>query len=117
MREIMNTALDELPDRDNLTEAIDAVPAQSDEQALRIISQPFEGDFTVLQVRNSVAADYTCSTRRGLEPPPMPGGPDALGTYYGVVFRFKARDDMGGVLGLLWDKQEGAWKISSYVIL
>ncbi len=117
MREIMTTALDELPDRDNLTEALDAVAAQDEEQAGRLIEHPFEGDFTIIQVRNQVAADYMCSTRRGMDPPPMPGGPEALGTYYGVIFRFKARDDMGGVLGLLWDRQEGAWKITSYEVI
>ena len=53
----------------------------------------------------------------GGDPPPMPGGPDALGTYYGVVFRFKAHDDLGGTLGLLWDRQEGAWRIVSYGVI
>ncbi len=117
MREIMSTALEELPDRDNLTEALDAVPAQSEDQAARIESHPFEGDFTIIQVRNEVAADYMCSTRRGMDPPEMPGGPDALGTYWGVIFRFKARDDLGGALGLLWDRLEGSWKISSYDVI
>jgi hypothetical protein len=117
MREIMRAALDELPDRDNLTEAIDAVPARDEEQQSRIVSHLFEGEFTILQVRNTVAADYMCSTQRGMGPPPMPDGPDALGTYYGVIFRFKARRDLGGALGLLFDRQEGAWKIVSYAIL
>jgi len=117
MREIMDTALDELADRDNLTEAIDAVAAQNDEQASRIAEHPFAGDFTIMQVRNQVAADFMCSTKRGMDPPEMPGGPEALGTYWGVIFRFKARDDMGGALGLLWDRLEGEWKISSYDII
>ncbi|MGD8330217.1 MAG: hypothetical protein PVJ49_12335 [Acidobacteriota bacterium] len=117
MRDIMTTALQEVPDRDNLTEAIDAVPPENEDQASRIEEQPFGGDFTVMALRNQVAADYTCSTRRGGEPPPMPGGPDATGTYWGVLFRFKARDNMGGVLGLLWDQLDGSWKISSYAIL
>jgi len=117
MREIMREALDVLPDRDNLTEAIDAVPAQSEDQAERIETHPFAGDFAIIQVSNAVAADYTCSTRRGMDAPEMPGGPDALGTYWGVLFRFKAQDDMGGVLGLLWDRLEGSWKISSYAII
>ncbi len=117
MREIMTTALDEIPDRDNLTEAIDAVEALNEDQQERFVEHPFQGDFTIIQVRNNVAADYMCSTRRGMEPPPMPGGPDALGTYFGVVFRFKARGDLGGALGLLFDRQEGAWKIVSYDII
>ncbi len=117
MREIMGYAVQELPDRDNLTEAIDEVLPQDQDMADRIISHPFERDFTLIQVRNRVAADYMCSTRRGEDPPPMPGGADALGTYYGVLFRFKARDDLGGVIGLLWDKQEGPWQIVSYDVI
>jgi hypothetical protein len=117
MREIMTQALEELPDRDNLTEALDEVAPQNEDQADRIVSHPFERDFTILQVRNQVAADYMCSTRRTGEPPSMPGGPDALGTYYGVIFRFKARDDLGGAIGLLWDRQEGTWQIVSYDII
>ena len=117
MREIMNVALDTLPDRDNLTEALDAVPLQDEDQADRIMSHPFDGDFTIIEVRNSVASDFMCSTRRGMDPPPMPGGPDELGTYYGTIFRFKARDDLGGAFGLLWDRQEGAWKIISYALI
>jgi hypothetical protein len=117
MRDIMRHALEELPDRDNLTEAIEGVTAETEEQASRVLAHPFQREFMIIQVPNQVAADYTCSTRRGGEPPAMPGGPEALGTYYGVVFRFKARDDLGGVLGLLWDRQEGSWRIVSYDIL
>jgi hypothetical protein len=117
MREIMGYALEELPDRDNLTEALDEVPPQNQDQADRIVSHPFERDFTIIQVRNQVASDFMCSTRRGEDPPPMPGGPDALGTYYGVLFRFKARHDQGGVIGLLWDKQAGPWTIVSYDVI
>jgi len=117
IREIMTHALDELPDRDNLTEVIDAVPAQDEEQASRIETHPFGGDFTIIQVRNQVAADFMCSTKRGMDPPEMPGGPDELGTYWGVILRFKAQDDMGGALGFLWDRLEGEWKISSYDLI
>jgi hypothetical protein len=117
MREIMGYALEKLPDRDNLTEAIDQVVPQNEDQAERIVSHPFERDFTIIQLRNQVAADYMCSTRRGGDPPPMPGGPEALGTYYGVLFRFKAPDDLGGIIALLWDRQEGAWNIVSYDVL
>jgi hypothetical protein len=117
MREIMEYALGQLGDRDSMTEAIDAVATETEDQASRLVSHPYEGDFTIIQVRNSTAADYMCSTRRSGEPPPMPGGPDATGTYYGVLFRFKARADQGGVLGLLWDRQEGEWKIVSYAVL
>ena len=47
----------------------------------------------------------------------MPSGPEGLGTYYGVLFRFKAEEDQGGIIALLWDKQEGAWKVVSYDVV
>ena len=117
MRDIMNHALDQLPDRDNLTEVIRGVAPQTEEQASRLESHPFEREFSIYQVRNEVAVQYMCSTRRGIETPDMPGGPDALGTYWAVVFRFNARDDQGGALALLFDQLEGVWQLSSYAIL
>jgi hypothetical protein len=117
MREIMNYSIDQLGDRDSMTEAIDEVQPWTADQEDRVVSHPFETDFTIIQVRNQVAADFMCSTKRGADPPPMPGGPDELGTYYGVIFRFKARADQGGILALLWDRQEGDWKIVSYDII
>ncbi len=114
MREIMTTALDQVPARDNLTEAIDAIPPQNDDQAARIEEHPFEGEFTIIQVRNSVAASFMCSTRRGMDPPSMPGGPDALGPYWATVMRFKTRGDQGGAIAFLWDQSEGRWKMLSY---
>lgn len=117
LRETMRYAVSELPERDNLSEAIDEVPARDEQLADRVQEHPFARDFTILRLRNRVAAEYTCSTRRGGEAPPMPGGPEADGTYWGVLFRFKARDDGGGILGLLWDRQEGSWKIVSYDVI
>jgi len=117
MRKIMEYSIDQLGDRDSMTEAIDEVLPWTADQESRIVSHPFETDFTIIQMRNQSAADFMCSTRRGADPPPMPGGPDELGTYYGVVFRFKARADQGGILVLIWDRQEGDWKIVSYDII
>ena len=117
MREIMSYSLDQLGDRDNLTEVMDEVVPWTQDQIDRIESHPFDGDFTIIQVRNQVAVDFMCSTRRGADPPSMPGGPDGLGTYYAVVFRIKAEADQGGVIAFLWDKQEGAWKVVSYAVV
>jgi len=117
MRQIMRAAVETLPDRDNLTEAIDSVPPRNEDQAERIEEHPFGGDFTIIQVPNQVANSFSCNAQRGLEDIEMPGGPDALGTYWGVILRFKARDDLGGALGFLWDRLEGEWKISSYDLI
>jgi len=117
MREIMNYSLDQLGDRDNLTEVMDEVVPSTQDQLDRRESHPLDGDFTIIQVRNQEAVDFMCSTRRGAEPPPMPGGPEGLGTYYAVAFRIKAEADQSGIIAFLWDKQEGAWKVVSYDVV
>ncbi len=40
--------------------------------------------------------------------------PAAYGTYFGTLFRFRLPGDAGGVLGLLWARVEGFWRIVSY---
>jgi len=117
MREIMNHALDVMGDRDTMTEAIDEVAPWTEDQEDRFVEHPYQSDFTVIEVRNQVASDFMCSTRRGGDPPEMPGGTEATGTYYGVIVRFKVEGDLGGTLGFLWDKQEGDWKIVSYDVI
>ena len=50
---------------------------------------------------------------------PVPAGtpvpqPTDYGIYWGALFKFKLERDQGGVLGLLWKKENGRWKIVSY---
>jgi hypothetical protein len=106
LRELMELAIDELGDRDNLTEAIDEVIPW--DKTLRALSHPYEGDFTVLEMRNEHAEQYIC----GEVPERAEGTGDEYGTYWGVIFRFKQRD--AGVLGLLWKRENGNWRIISY---
>ena len=117
LREIMDYALEQLGDRDSLTAAIDEVPPWAKDQLDRRMSHRFERDFTIVPVRNQAAAAFMCSTRRGTDPPPTAGEPDAVGTYYSVLFRFKTPEDQGGSIAFLWDRQEGAWKIVSFDII
>jgi hypothetical protein len=37
---------------------------------------------------------------------------DPAGEYYGVLFRFKKKG--AAVLGLLWQRQQGEWRIAAY---
>ena len=117
MREIMNYSNDELGDRDNLTEAMDQVVPWTDDQRDRVESHAYDSDFTIIGARNQVAVDFMCSTRRGADPPPMPGGPEGLGTYFATIFRFKVEADQGGIIALLWDRSEGPWKIISFDVV
>jgi hypothetical protein len=106
LKDLMELAVDELGDRDNLTEAIDEVIPRS--KTTRVISHPYERDFTVDEMTNELAEQYVCG-----DVPARPAGTgDQYGTYWGVVFRFK--DENSGVLGLLWTREEGNWRIVSY---
>jgi len=39
------------------------------------------------------------------------------GTYYGAVFRLRRGTSRGGALGLLWTKQNGAWRVIAWEVL
>jgi hypothetical protein len=106
LRELMEIAVDEMGDRDNLTEAIDEVIPW--DKTVRVLSHPYERDFTIGEMRNEHAEEYIC----GEIPARAEATGDEYGTYWGVLFRFKDRD--AGALGLLWKREEGNWRIVSY---
>jgi hypothetical protein len=106
LKDLMELTVDELGDRDNLTEAIDEVLPWNQEN--RIMSHPFERDFTIVEMTNRNAEQYVC----GQIPDRPAGTGDDYGTYWGVIFRFKAEG--AGALGLLWMREEGFWHIVSY---
>jgi hypothetical protein len=106
LRELMELAVDEMGDRDNLTEAIDEVIPW--DKTVRVLSHPYEKDFTVGEMRNEHAEQYIC----GQLPARAEGTGDEYGTYWGVIFRFKR--ERAGTLGLLWARENGNWRIVSY---
>jgi hypothetical protein len=93
-------------DRDNLTEAIDEVIPWN--KTVRMLSHPFEEDFAVAEMTNEHAEEYMC----GQIADRPAGTGDQYGTYWGVIFRFK--NEGAGILGLLWTREEGYWRIISY---
>jgi hypothetical protein len=101
LRELMGYTIDELGERHNLTEAIDAVKPWDPKRV--ILQHPFDGDFTLVPMSEEEAAPYLCGQN-----PERPGGAE----YYGVLFRFKTRG--GGILGLLWSRDNGQWRIVAY---
>jgi hypothetical protein len=106
LKDLMELTVDELGDRDNLTEAIDELLPW--EKTVRVLSHPFERDFTVGEMTNEHAEEYVC----GQIPDRPAGTGDQYGTYWGVIFRFKIEG--AGALGLLWTREEGNWRIISY---
>ncbi len=111
VRTLMEYTNDELGDRDNLTEAIDII-LPWDPTSL-VVGQPYEEDFALVEMPDEKAVQYLCDrkpTRQEAES--TEAGNLTYGTYYAVVFRFKAEG--GGVLGLLWEREGRGWRIVSY---
>ena len=87
--------------RPDLTSAIAAIAPRNPHRP--ITDHPFKREFLLGPVPDSEARQYLCSQSTT----PLPGA-----EYYGVIFKF--RIDGGGVLGLLWARDNGKWKIVSY---
>ena len=99
LRELMELTVDELGDRDNLTEAVDAVLPWDPSE--RVLEHAFDGDFTLLEMDDADAAQYLCDAETS-----------PTDSYYASLFRFKT--PRSGVLGLLWRREGGAFRIVSY---
>ncbi|MCH8017644.1 MAG: hypothetical protein IH917_13585, partial [Acidobacteria bacterium] len=113
MKELMEALNDEMGDRDNLAEAIEAVPMVT--STVRIIPHAYDNDFTVGEMMVRHAERYLCEKIPAAPGTPVPQ-PTDYGIYWGALFRFKLEGDQGGVLGLLWQKENGNWKIVSYEV-
>ena len=54
-----------------------------------------------------------CDREPSVGPADKPTEP-RYGTYYGSILHFKLDKDFGGVLGILWAREDGQWRILSY---
>ncbi len=111
LKELMEALNDEMGDRDNLAEAIEAVAMV--DPTVRIIPHAYDNDFTVGEMMVRHAERYLCEKIPAPPGTPVPQ-PTDYGIYWGAVFRFKMEGDQGGILGLLWQKENGNWRIVSY---
>ena len=67
-----------------------------------IAEHPFRHEFLLTPLAEAAARPYLCDQ----------AVPASGAQYYGVVFRF--RIEGGGVLGLLWTRESGQWKLVAY---
>ncbi len=109
--ELMEGLNAEMGDRDNLAEAISAVMPV--DPTVRIVPHAYDKDFAVMEMTVEHAEQYLCERIPAPPGTPVPQ-PTDYGIYWGALFRFKIEGDQGGVLGLLWAKENGRWKIVSY---
>ena len=113
---IMKAVSERLGKAANLTEAID--PVVPWRKAFRVVKQPFEADFTIVEAPDGFAEHFRCESRsKEQQLRALSDTNPKYGTYYGAVFRFKRDAMRGGVLGLLWTKQNGAWRVIAWEVL
>jgi len=115
LREIMKMLSDEMGSFDNLTQAVD--PIIPWRKAFRVIQQPFENDFAIVEAPDSFAAHFRCESRSEEGQNAALAGDLKYGTYYGSLFRFKKGNSRGGVLACLWVKENGNWRILAWEVL
>ena len=111
MKELMEALNDEMGDRDNLAEAIEAVAMVT--STVRHIPHAYDKDFTVGELMVEHAERYLCEKLPAAPGTPVPQ-PTDYGIYWASLFKFKLERDQGEVLGLLWKRENGRWKIVSY---
>lgn len=109
----MGSLVDVLGLKANLTEAVDAILPWSEVVPVR--EHEFDGEFTLVEVPDSVAAAFRCEVRsdEGLQDV-LENKEFQYGNYFGTMFRLKDDQNRGGILSVLWAKEDGAWKIISW---
>ncbi len=100
LRVIMDYTLEQLGQRNSLTAAVDAVMPFDPDRVVE--DQPFKGEFTVIRMTPDESSPYLCGSH----------SVDPAGEYVGVLFRFKKKG--AAVLGLLWQRQSGEWRIVAF---
>ncbi len=116
LQQIMKVVSSEIGRVANLTQAIDAVIPWR--KTFRVVKQPFEGDFTIVETPDSFAEHFRCESRsKEKQLRALSDENPRYGTYYGAVFRIRGGTSRGGVLALLWTKQNGAWRVIAWEVL
>jgi hypothetical protein len=98
---LMKYSADRLAGRRTLTDAIEAFKPRDPNRPL--VDHAFRREFMLTPMTAEEAGHYMCD-----EAPP--DGPDTA--YFGVAFRFRV--STGGVLGLLWAREQDHWRLIAY---
>jgi hypothetical protein len=98
---LMEHATRKLGDRANLTTAMVAFTPRDPKRV--IIDHPFKQEFLLTPLTEAEARPYLCDTK---------AAPSTGAEYVAAVFQFRISG--GGVLGLLWTREGGQWKLVSY---
>jgi hypothetical protein len=98
---LMEHAAQKLGTRTNLTSTMIAFTPRDPKRV--VVDHPFKQEFLLTPLTEAEARPYFCDKNTA---------PSTGAEYYGVVFQFRVPG--GGVLGLLWTRDGGQWKLVSY---
>ena len=81
--------------------------------SIRVMDQPYSRVFSLTSFPTALGDAVECDARaRGAVPPdPLPL---EYGEAFGMTFRFRTQGGDAPVLRLLWRKEDGAWRVTSY---
>jgi hypothetical protein len=81
---------------------------------LRVVSHAFEQDFTIVEVPDRIAAQYSC----GAPAPTHLVIPDVprYGTHYAALLQVVVDGRPGGTLALGWRRDAGEWRLVFYTV-
>jgi hypothetical protein len=98
---LMQHATAKLGNRANLTSAMIAFTPRDPKRV--VVDHAFKQEFLITPMTEAEARPFFCDTKTA---------PSTGAEYFGVVFQFRVAG--GGVLGLLWTREGGQWKLVSY---
>lgn len=82
---------------------------------IRVMDHQFGSVFSLAEVPNALADVVECSARAAGTPIPDPV-PLEYGNAFVMTVRFKTKSGDAPVLRVLWRKESGAWRITSYAV-
>ena len=109
--QVSNASASGLARKPNLEAIVEA--AEPLHPSIRVMDQPYSRVFSLTSFPAALGDAVECEARaRGAVPPdPLPL---EYGDAFGMTFRFRTQAGDAPVLRLLWRKEEGTWRITSY---
>ncbi len=102
----------------HLHEALE--PVQPDHDDLRVVNHAGEDAYTVVAVPDYLTGTFLCekeSTSHPYEPPTGSAKQVTYGNYYATLFALRTPGEHPAALSLLWNKENGQWKIIAYQLM
>lgn len=111
LRANFDVSVKSLPRLQSLEAILEA--AEPFHSAIRVMDHPFASVFSLSSIPNALADGAECEARASGRTIPDPLPPD-YGEGFAMTVRFKTRGGDTPVLRVLWRKENGAWRITSY---